>query len=131
MRKKRFPLRVLIQREMKLLPPVKDQRLAFLLKWANVQKPTKDVRSLAERRAAYYRGNPRGTTLVGQCWACSGWADVFNHHIVQLQNGGTNHHRNLVRICGECHRVIHPWLRKPSEPTQHVGPEPELDRVPF
>ncbi len=119
MKKKRaLPQRVRIQQEMQQMAPDKATRLAFLLKWANHKQKLNDARGLEERRAAYRRGNPRGTTLVGQCWACLGWADVFNHHIVQLQHGGSNHHRNLVRICGECHRVIHPWLRKPSEPTQ-------------
>lgn len=117
-----------VRHDMKKLGKTKADRLPFLIKWANFKRKNKDTRTLSERRAAYQRGNPRGLTLVGQCWCCQGWSDVFNHHIVQLQHGGTNDRLNMVRICGECHRGIHPWLPKPTEPTLH---EPAKEEPPF
>lgn len=96
--------------EMEALTHVEVERLAFLLKWAAFRRRASV--SQVERRAKFRRGNPRGSTLVGVCWCCGGWTEVFTHHIVQLQYGGTNHHRNLVRVCGVCHQRIHPWLAR-------------------
>ena len=102
---------VAIRTAMEALPPEKAVRVEFLVKWAAVIRAVPDVRTLAERRATFRRANRRGRSLVGQCWACNIWADVFTHHIVQLQHGGWNHPRNLVRICRACHAAIHPWLQ--------------------
>jgi hypothetical protein len=100
----------------------KADRLALLQRYAEKRVVSNDPRSHAERRAAYQRGNPRGRSLVGQCWCCSGWASVYNHHVIQLQHGGSNSSLNIVRICGECHADIHPWLERPQERTQHAEP---------
>jgi len=48
-------------------------------------------------------------------------------HVIQLQNGGQNTNVNLVKICGECHAAIHPWLERPVERAQHAF----MERVPF
>lgn len=42
------------------------------------------------------------------CMIC-GWgkASCDIHHIVELSNGGTNHLKNLVIICPNCHRCVH------------------------
>jgi 5-methylcytosine-specific restriction endonuclease McrA len=36
---------------------------------------------------------------------------TYWHHVVQVQHGGDNDTRNLVSICYDCHRRIHPWLK--------------------
>lgn len=33
------------------------------------------------------------------------------HHIVPLSRGGTNRDENLVTLCDECHKRIHPHMR--------------------
>lgn len=33
------------------------------------------------------------------------------HHVVEHQDGGTNHHTNLWVLCNECHQLVH-WRRK-------------------
>lgn len=99
-----------IRAEMDALPADQVVRVACLVKWAGVVRTVPDAHTLAERRDTFRRANRRGRSLVGQCWACSATAVVFTHHIVQLQHGGWNHQRNLVRICGPCHAAIHPWL---------------------
>lgn len=100
-----------LRTEMKTLTNVAD-RLAFLKRWAATRRKRKDPRSHEELRAAFRRGNPRGRSLLGKCWCCWLEADVFTHHILQLQHGGTNNRLNFVRICGRCHAEVHPWLKK-------------------
>jgi 5-methylcytosine-specific restriction endonuclease McrA len=85
-----------------------SERIAFLQKWAALKR--RASKDYSTRRQAFQRGNPRGRTLRGVCWACSANTDVFTHHIVQLQNGGTNNPMNLVRVCGGCHSAVHPWM---------------------
>jgi hypothetical protein len=56
------------------------------------------------------------TELTGErCFACFTEARrVYWHHIIQVQNGGSNHPRNLTTICARCHRAVHPWLPEPD-----------------
>lgn len=95
----------------------REQRLAFLIHWAAVKAPRVEGETYEQRRAAIIR-SPR--VRVGQCWACNGWADLTDHHIIQIQNGGYSWDRNLIRICGECHVAVHPWLDMPRERTQYA-----------
>lgn len=45
------------------------------------------------------------------CFAClSQDRKLYWHHILQVQHGGSNHPRNRVAICYQCHARIHPWL---------------------
>src|SRR5271157_5851131 len=46
----------------------------------------------------------------GQCRVCGVKAQLV-HHVIQVQNGGHNHRRNLVPLCHSCHAEIHPWLK--------------------
>mgnify|MGYP001563254859 CR=1 FL=1 len=32
------------------------------------------------------------------------------HHVIQIQNGGSNYVRNRVALCARCHARVHPWL---------------------
>lgn len=50
-----------------------------------------------------------------RCFACRTEArKVYWHHIIQVQNGGSNTPRNLTVICARCHRDVHPWLPAPT-----------------
>lgn len=42
---------------------------------------------------------------------------LYWHHVIQIQNGGSNYLRNRVAICLRCHSTIHPWLpaNRPGE----------------
>ena len=46
------------------------------------------------------------------CFCCPAPASCW-HHVIQLNHGGRNTRKNLVPICRECHRIIHPWLQPP------------------
>jgi HNH endonuclease len=47
----------------------------------------------------------------GNCRLCRRAKAQLLHHIVQLQNGGHNHRLNLISLCHDCHKKIHPWLQ--------------------
>jgi 5-methylcytosine-specific restriction endonuclease McrA len=87
-------------------------RLALLKKWAQVKVTRSHFqeRTLDQMRAAANRSlsKPRGE--IGQCWVCRKTALLVCHHVIQLQNGGSNWHLNLEMICDACHAEIHPWL---------------------
>ena len=44
------------------------------------------------------------------CFVCN-QQPYERHHIIQLQNGGTNSRRNIIALCSLCHDSIHPWLK--------------------
>lgn len=48
------------------------------------------------------------------CFACGDTGrrslSLREHHIIQLQYGGSDTARNRVLICEACHAAIHPWL---------------------
>jgi hypothetical protein len=45
-----------------------------------------------------------------RCYVC-GYFPTIPHHIIQIQNGGLNIKKNIIRICHECHAKIHPWIK--------------------
>ena len=50
-----------------------------------------------------------------RCFCCRTEArSVYWHHVVQVQNGGSNTPRNMLTLCARCHRDIHPWLPAPT-----------------
>lgn len=48
-----------------------------------------------------------------RCISCNELA-TQEHHIIQIQYGGTNRPQNKVWVCTDCHRAIHPCLRLPA-----------------
>jgi 5-methylcytosine-specific restriction endonuclease McrA len=115
-----------MRQEMNKVGKAPAAKLAFLQRWANLKRQSVSPTTLAELRAAHWRAGKKPLATVGKCWACNGWADLVRHHIIQLQSGGSNWHLNIVRICGECHRRIHPWLSKPVEATLDAPEEPPI-----
>lgn len=66
---------------------------------------------LAARRSKFEFIKPRRFIGLGSCRVCGSAADV-RHHVIQLQNGGTNGEQNIVNLCNTCHWKIHPWMKK-------------------
>ena len=64
------------------------------------------------------------------CFTC-GTRDrkLYWHHIITLDHGGDNQPYNVVGICHECHRGIHPWLAKGTSYEQREGPYLLVDRL--
>jgi len=60
------------------------------------------------RRAAFSR---RVTPQWGQCWGCGIVGKLIRHHVIQLQNGGTNWHENIELVCEVCHDEVHRCLK--------------------
>lgn len=58
------------------------------------------------------RTAPKGLVMArDRCYACLRRdRTLYIHHIIQVQHGGSSTPRNMVAICHECHRKIHPWL---------------------
>ena len=45
------------------------------------------------------------------CKVC-GKKTTTKHHIILLKDGGLNEKINLMPICYDCHKKVHPWIRK-------------------
>jgi len=88
-----------------------EQKIKLLIRMSNVKyrRLYKD-RSLGEIRAAANRSGAKPKGKHGNCWVCGKYAILVRHHVIQLQNGGSNWHLNIEMICDECHAAIHPWL---------------------
>jgi hypothetical protein len=104
--------------ELKRIKKHGGSKLELLKKWAGVvAKPRKNKfqAPLRERRKSCNRMT-RFEKNVDVCWSCSKTRFLIRHHVIQLQNGGSNWHLNIVRICEDCHAEIHPWLVKTNDP---------------
>lgn len=54
-------------------------------------------------------------SLDDDCFVCGDRGQtLYRHHVIQVQHGGSNSPRNVVKLCHACHHLIHPWLEKPS-----------------
>lgn len=52
-----------------------------------------------------------GMLTADDCFLCGNTARVLHwHHLIQIQNGGSNTLRNFVGLCPSCHAAVHPWL---------------------
>jgi hypothetical protein len=84
-------------------------RVAILRRLADVR-----LSSPSEDEYLSMRYDHRGVSMMltaDQCFACLNserW--LYWHHVIQVQHGGSNTPRNLVRLCHDCHRRVHPWL---------------------
>ena len=100
--------------DMKHAGPTRDERIDLLKRWALVQAKA-DGRSNAERRFAYNRISKPQEPEIGRCWACKLGNYLITHHVVQIQNGGNSFHLNFIKICEDCHALVHPWLAGKSK----------------
>ncbi len=70
-----------------------------------------------------FNGNLRFKKWIyANCYIC-GQSPTIAHHIIQLQNGGMNIKKNIIRICRDCHSKIHPWLS-----STELSKETELEK---
>lgn len=65
------------------------------------------VREAHEQRRAL---SPNVTLTRKRCFSCEADAVLYEHHIIEIQNGGSNALRNRVPLCFDCHQYLHPWL---------------------
>lgn len=63
-----------------------------------------------------------------RCFGCGGSGQLYAHHIIEIQYGGSNSLRNQVPLCFDCHQFLHPWLTeddriagKPSTSFESLG----------
>jgi hypothetical protein len=47
-----------------------------------------------------------------KCWICRENYATIQHHIILICNGGYDNGINRLKICDECHKEIHPWLKE-------------------
>jgi hypothetical protein len=56
------------------------------------------------------------------CWCCySRDRRTYWHHVIQVQHGGSNNPHNLVSLCNDCHRRVHPWLAESTTLERRSG----------
>jgi 5-methylcytosine-specific restriction endonuclease McrA len=99
-----------------------DVRLRLLVKMAELVVPREAGWDLAAIREAA-RGCV-GSLKEAACFVCGrDGLKLYLHHVIQVQNGGSNDLRNHVPICLRCHSRIHPWLpeERPGEEREFVS----------
>lgn len=48
----------------------------------------------------------------GKKWcACCMNIGTVTHHIIQVKNGGGACNNNLIPLCNDCHKKVHPWIK--------------------
>jgi hypothetical protein len=52
----------------------------------------------------------KGMATKRPCFVCF-QITTHRHHIIQIQNGGSNEPENIIPICHECHCKVHPWMK--------------------
>lgn len=91
----------------------KAARLRVLIEMAdwnwNTRPNTDEVRRKQRARFNYDR---RQIKLLGKkCQACEERPAQCRHHIVPISRGGSNHQHNIMLLCDDCHKEIHPWMK--------------------
>ncbi len=94
--------------------------------------PWEKNRKKPKRKSVAYLAETLPYEMRFFCWMClrsrkhlSGLTPpVFLevHHIIPVQNGGTDDQKNLMRLCSECHSEVH-MRRKSFEKYQKPTPE--------
>lgn len=99
------------------------QYLAGFWRQFNNANKTEKLRLLKSAASRYFGGcrkqnlsnrrkfnNKKKKFDWGLCLVCGVHAELL-HHVIQIQNGGHNHRKNLAPLCNDCHAEIHPWLK--------------------
>jgi hypothetical protein len=87
-----------------------DEKLSALREIAGMKFLSTTREWLVERRYKFDKHKNWKLSLNADCAVCHKKAQL-RHHIVQLQNGGTNGHQNLIPLCNMCHEEVHPWMK--------------------
>ena len=94
-----------------------EDRLLLLQKMSEVVIKVVSYEQLTKKRRNFDGiKNTRFTIVRGsKCWACNLGDATIRHHVILLKNGGpVTAKTNIVRLCTDCHRRIHPWLNPDS-----------------
>jgi hypothetical protein len=74
-------------------------------------------------RRAHEHGGGAGLDR-SMCFACGEMhRPLYFHHVIEVQNGGSNAARNQVPLCFACHQFLHPWLKDEPAPDKVDGLE--------
>lgn len=98
-----------------------ERRLELLMEYTFITIRRQDGWDAKALRAEHTATNHGGTVSLDrkQCFACQAVGQLYRHHVIELQHGGSNSIRNQVPLCFECHKFLHPWLtdadRAPSD----------------
>lgn len=93
-------------------------RRPTLLKKADKMSTSKKIeffKELASRGFVYNKNYQRlrakkNNLTSNICYICGGKAYCM-HHIIPLSSNGKNRARNLIPVCLDCHKKIHPFMK--------------------
>jgi 5-methylcytosine-specific restriction endonuclease McrA len=94
-----------------------ERRHDFRLAWLRELERTfvDNVLAYLDRKHAFqsvrHRRRRYGWLKRATCFCCSKAQAAHTHHVVPMQNGGSNSRRNLVGLCKKCHEDVHPWMK--------------------
>ena len=72
----------------------------------NEKKEIAKMRCKDKKKTDKYKKNNKN------CECCNSNRYVEIHHILPLFNKGKSIKANLISVCIECHKKIHPWMKK-------------------
>ena len=62
------------------------------------------------QKTPYTKRRGKKHPILKKCWVCKEKA-FYQHHIIQIKNGGYDSGINRIPICKKCHTKIHPHLK--------------------
>ena len=88
----------------------KGERLALLREFGRVRVPRQPGDPTPDQVRAQSRAEPLPSR---RCFACRDERRALQaHHVIEVQNGGTNTTGNRVSLCVSCHCALHPWMKR-------------------
>jgi 5-methylcytosine-specific restriction endonuclease McrA len=96
----------------------------------NVQRKKKKIKvHLTYKTATKLRNTPayqrlRASVILksgGSCKQCGvKTVNLFAHHIVPVYENPSKimKQKNMIAVCGPCHEMFHPWLKRPNAKQQ-------------
>jgi 5-methylcytosine-specific restriction endonuclease McrA len=85
-----------------------ELRLPFLVRMASIGRRVSKLQQTRVRIA--FEKMKHLVPLNILCQSCGRMPATERHHIRPICFGGGNTLDNLVAICEDCHRRIHPWM---------------------
>ncbi len=87
-----------------------------------IQRPPEWDRAAIRKEHELGLGSLGSKASKTECYGCQATdRNLYFHHIIEVQNGGSNHARNTVPLCFQCHKILHPWLTVEPKPTRGGG----------
>lgn len=87
------------------------ERLSLLLHLTRVVLKRPHDWDFARVRREHEQRGDHVRVARDRCFACEFQGQLYLHHVIEVQNGGSNTPRNLVPLCFPCHQFLHPWLK--------------------